>query len=139
MALRRYLADTSAITRLHKPAVAAVLEPLLDARQLAICAPVEFELRFAAPNPDAYREIVDELLGLPGVPVHEGTFREALDTQARLAERGQWRALSMVDLLVAAAAHAAGLTVLHYEADFDLVAETTGQPTEWVVAPGDAD
>jgi len=29
-----------------------------------------------------------------------------------------------------------GLTVLHYDGDFDLIAGITGQPTEWVVAAG---
>jgi len=35
-----------------------------------------------------------------------------------------------------AAAEAAGLTVLHYDHDFDLIAEVTGQPVEWVVPRG---
>ncbi len=39
---------------------------------------------------------------------------------------------------VAAAAQVEGLTVLHYDGDFDLIAAITGQPTEWVVAPGTA-
>ena len=37
------------------------------------------------------------------------------------------------DLIIAAAAEQAGLTVLHYDDDFDLIAEVTGQPMEWVV------
>ena len=42
----------------------------------------------------------------------------------------------MADLLVAASAEAAGLPVLHYDADFDLIAEVTGQPMQWVVPRG---
>jgi Arc/MetJ family transcription regulator len=34
------------------------------------------------------------------------------------------------------AAEVAGLTVLHYDADFDRVARITGQPVEWVVPRG---
>jgi len=41
--------------------------------------------------------------------------------------------------LVAAAAEAAGLAVLHYDADFDRIAAVTGQKCEWVVAAGSID
>ena len=40
------------------------------------------------------------------------------------------------DLMIAAAAEAHGLTVLHYDADFDRIAKVTRQPTEWVVPRG---
>jgi predicted nucleic acid-binding protein len=40
------------------------------------------------------------------------------------------------DLIVAAAAEEASLTVLHYDADFDQIAKVTGQPVEWVVPRG---
>jgi predicted nucleic acid-binding protein len=43
------------------------------------------------------------------------------------------------DLLIAATAEKAGLTVLHYDRDYDRIAEVTGQPTEWVVEAGAAD
>jgi predicted nucleic acid-binding protein len=46
---------------------------------------------------------------------------------------------SIVDALVAAVAEARDLTVLHYDADFELVAGITGQTQEWVVARGTAD
>jgi predicted nucleic acid-binding protein len=40
------------------------------------------------------------------------------------------------DLLIAACAESAGLTVLHYDADFDRIATLTHQPTQWVVPRG---
>ena len=136
MALTRYLVDTSAFTRFDKPAVFEVLEPLIRGRQLSLCAPVEFELRFSARNLDELRGLIDELLSFPKTPINEPILRRALEIQEQLAERGQLRALSLVDLTVAAAAEIGGLTVLHYDADFDLVAEVTGQPCEWVVERG---
>lgn len=54
----------------------------------------------------------------------------AVEVQALLADRGQHRAPSLPDLLIAAAAELAGLTVLHLDKDFDLIAEVTGQPME---------
>jgi predicted nucleic acid-binding protein len=60
----------------------------------------------------------------------------ARQIQAELVARGQHRAVAIPDLLVAAVALAEGLAVLHYNGDFNLIAAITGQPTEWVVAPG---
>lgn len=54
----------------------------------------------------------------------------AVEVQAALAERGQHRAPSIPDLLVAAAAEMAQLTVLHVDKDYDLIAEITGQPIQ---------
>jgi len=47
-----------------------------------------------------------------------------------LADRGLYRAPSVPDLIIAAAAELAGLTVLHLDKDFELIAEITGQPAE---------
>jgi len=58
-----------------------------------------------------------------------------VEIQAELAKRGRHR-LPIPDLIIAAAAEAAGIAVLHYDGDFDLIAEVTGQPMEWVVPRG---
>ena len=68
-----------------------------------------------------------------------GEHGDGVHVQRLLAERGQHRDLSLVDALIAPAAEGRNLTVLHYDADFDLVSEITGQPTQWVVEPGTAD
>lgn len=54
----------------------------------------------------------------------------AVAVQLLLADRGQHRAPSIPDVLVAATAELAGLTVLHLDKDFDLISSITGQPTE---------
>jgi hypothetical protein len=54
----------------------------------------------------------------------------AVEVLALLADRGQHRAPSVPDLIIAAAAELAALTVLHLDKDFDLIAEITGQPME---------
>ena len=66
----------------------------------------------------------------------DSCFDRAIDVQGELADQGRHRAVGLEDLLIAAAAEQAGLAVLHYDRDFDLIAEVTGQPTEWVVPPG---
>ncbi|HLN17150.1 MAG TPA: PIN domain nuclease [Acidimicrobiales bacterium] len=54
----------------------------------------------------------------------------AVEILVSLAERGQHRALSLPDILVAATAERSGLTVLHRDKDFELIAEITRQPLE---------
>ncbi len=65
-----------------------------------------------------------------------GVWDRALDVQRRLAARSMTRAVGIRDLLVAATAEVAGVTLLHYDADFEHVAAITGQPVEWVVPRG---
>lgn len=54
----------------------------------------------------------------------------ALEVLSLLADRGQHRAPSIPDLIIAATAELAGLTVLHQDKDFDIIADVTGQPME---------
>jgi predicted nucleic acid-binding protein len=44
--------------------------------------------------------------------------------------------LPIPDLVIAAAAELAGQTVLHYDSDFELIADVTGQPHQWVLPRG---
>lgn len=53
--------------------------------------------------------------------------------QRALISRGQHRAVAIPDLIVATVAEIEGLTVLHHDGDFDLIAAITGQPVEWIV------
>lgn len=73
---------------------------------------------------------------MPRVPVTESAVDRALAVQGLLAATSAHRSVPLSDLLVAACAEAAGLTVLHYDADFDRIARLTGQPVQWVVAQG---
>jgi predicted nucleic acid-binding protein len=54
----------------------------------------------------------------------------AAEILARLAGLGQHRAPSIPDLIIAATAGLAGLTVLHLDKDFEVIAAVTGQPVE---------
>lgn len=54
----------------------------------------------------------------------------AVDVLSLLADRGQHRAPSIPDLIIAATAELAGLTVLHLDKDFEVIAQVTGQPME---------
>jgi len=60
----------------------------------------------------------------------------ATDVLEELARSGHHRAVSIPDLLIAVVAERHGLTVIHYDKDFELIARVTGQPAEWVVPAG---
>ena len=73
------------------------------------------------------------------VAIDQSVMDRAVEVQGLLADRGQHRGANVPDLVVAAAAERAGLTVLHYDADFELIATVTQQLTEWVVPRGSVD
>lgn len=139
MARTQYLADTSVFARLVKPPVIAAFAPLAAEGRIGLCSPVAFELGYSARTPDDYRELSDRLSSFPALGVTDADHRRALDVQAALAARSRHRAVSLVDALVAAIAEARDLIVLHYDADFELVAGVTGQDQEWIVTRGSAD
>ncbi len=139
MASADYVADTSVFARLTKPAVAAQFAPLAATGKVAVCSPVAFEIGFSARTHEDYKSVADRLSSFPFLRVTDADHRRALDVQAELVARGQHRALSLVDALVAAIAEARDLTVLHYDRDFEHVAAITGQPQRWIVPPGTAD
>lgn len=139
MARTLYLADTSVFARLDKPRVRAAFAPLAAEGRVALCPPVAFELGFSARNHDDHQAVADRLLAFPSVVVTDGDHRRALELQSTLCARGQHRALSLVDGLIAAIAETRDLTILHYDADFELVADVTGQAHMWIVGRGTAD
>ena len=57
----------------------------------------------------------------------------AVEVQTLLADRGLHRAPSVPDLIIAATAELAGLTVLHVDKGFDVIADVTGQPVERLI------
>ena len=54
----------------------------------------------------------------------------AVEVLTLLADRGEHRGPSIPDLIIAATAELAGLTVLHLDKDFEVIAQITGQPVE---------
>jgi len=132
-----YLADKSALTRSDtRPQVREVVEPLLLAGRIATCGIIDLEVLYSAPDPVTYAELTAALRAMPRVPVTEVVVDRALAVQAELAFRSEHRSVPLPDLLIAACAEAAGLTVLHYDADFERISKVTGQPVQWVVARG---
>ena len=73
------------------------------------------------------------------LPVTEAIADRAREVQLRMAARGHHRAAGVVDLLTAAIAEEHDAVILHYDADFEHIAATTGQPHLWVAPRGTLD
>jgi predicted nucleic acid-binding protein len=137
VAVARYLADKSALARLSHEAVARRLGPLLEAGLVAICAIVELEVLFSTRNHDEYEAVQqDRQMGYEWLPMPDEVWDRVLEVQSELSRRGRLRSAKIPDLLLAATAERHGVAVIHYDSDFDRIAEITGQPTEWVVPAG---
>lgn len=135
-AAQRWLVDKSAL-RPGVPAFADVLIPRIAAGRVCVCSITELEVVYAARNSRDLerikRDVLGPLISLLTPIAAEGRARQIQD---ELVVRGQHRAVAIPDLVVAATAEAEGLIVLHYDRDFELIADVTGQPMEWVVPRG---
>ena len=130
-----FLADKSALARMPIAAVRARLEPLLVDGLVATCGIIDLEIGFSAQTAAVHRDARRERRSLPRARIDDEVLDRAFEVQGLLADRGQHR-LPIPDLVIAAAAESADLTVLHYDADFERIAEVTGQAHDWVVPRG---
>lgn len=133
-----HLLDTSVISRLGAESVRAVVEPLTDTGQLGRAGITDLEVGYGSRNPREWDQDMEDLAVFPLVETTASHVRRARQVQRLLAARSQ-RGRKVPDLLIAAAAEEAKLIVLHYDADFDIIATVTGQQCEWVVPAGTID
>lgn len=137
MGVTRYLADKSALARLHLPAVREELEPLIMRALVGICGVTELEMLFSARNIQERSRMKEQLAAsLDRVDTPQDIWDQAAEIQEALTEQAQHRSASIPDLIVAATARARGLEILHYDRDFDTIARYTEQPARWIVPPG---
>ena len=134
MGVTRYLADKSALARLHLPAVREELEPFMIRALVGICGVTELEMLNSARNIQERARMKEHLeASLDWVDTPEDIWEQAAEIQEALTEQAQHRSASIPDLLVAATARARGLEILHYDRDFDTIARFTEHPARWIV------
>ena len=133
-----HLVDTSVLKRLGRPEVRAVVQDLATAGPLARPSVCDLEVGHSARSGEEWLALSTALDAFALVETSAQHVRRALQVQRLLAERSQ-RGRKIPDLLVAAAAEELDLVVLHYDADFDLIAGVTGQRCSWVVPAGSVD
>ncbi|TDO49988.1 hypothetical protein EV643_105218 [Kribbella sp. VKM Ac-2527] len=137
MAAAAYLADTSVfVLRSRHQAVKERFDRHLLEGRLAFCQMVLLECLNNAPDPKAYARLSGLLKNQRWVDVTAEVMDRAVEVHGELAKRSQHRSFALPDLIIAATAELAGLTVLHYDEDYERIAKVTGQPVEWVAPKG---
>jgi predicted nucleic acid-binding protein len=135
--IARHLIDTSAAARMAHPEVAARLAPLIEAGLVATTAQLDAEALCSARDPADYEQLwSDRRLAYEYLPTNDEHWQTALGAQRQLASTGRHRAVGMTDLLIATLADAHGVTLIHYDADFEIAAEILPFRHQWVLERG---
>ncbi len=133
-----HLLDTSVLTRLGQRPIRAAVEPKAARGELARAGISDLEVGYSARRAAEWDRLIEALEVFELVETTSDHLRRARQVQRLLATKHQ-RGRKVPDLLIAAAAEARNLSVLHYDADFDRIAAVTGQACEWIVPAGSAD
>jgi len=128
-----YLIDTSALARVLLRQNTSEWDDRIGAGLVAICDLTELEVLYSARS-TTDRTRLKAALDAHYIwhPMPDGVYRRSRTVQEQLTAKGEHRSAGPVDLLVAAAAEKAGLTLLHYDRDFETIARTTGQPVRTI-------
>jgi predicted nucleic acid-binding protein len=132
VAVTDWLIDKSALVRLAASPHAAEWAARIERGLVRVATVTRLEVGFSARSGEDLRAGLQQppLAPMPveyQTPAIEG---RAVEVLTLLADRGQHRAPSIPDLIIAATAELAGLTILHLDKDFEIIAAITGQPLE---------
>jgi predicted nucleic acid-binding protein len=135
------LIDNSAWSRLLAGVVpedrAHTIGDRMDGGEIAVCLPFLLEAGYSARSAAKYRSMMAKFDKLPQIAIDAEVERLAIRAQRELAEIGHHR-LAPMDVIIAACAHRAEAGVLHYDSDYNTIAEHTGLMFEsaWLAPPG---
>lgn len=127
-----WLVDKSALVRLGSSPDARQWAARIERGLVRITTVTLLEAGYSAKTSTDWDRVINDV-PISAMPIEYLTPAmedRALEVQGLLATRGQHRAPSIPDLMIAAAAELSSLVILHRDKDFDLVAEVTGQPVE---------
>jgi predicted nucleic acid-binding protein len=127
-----WLIDKSALVRLAASSEPAVWAERIERGLIRITTVTRLEVGYSARSGVELRTGLRQppLASMPVEYLTPAIEDRAVEVLTLLADRGQHRAPSLPDLMIAATAELAGLTVLHLDKDFEIIADITGQPVE---------
>ena len=127
-----WLIDKSALVRLTASPDAAEWAGRVERGLVRIATVTRLEIGYSARSGPEFRTGLRQppMSSMPVEYQTPATENRAVEILTLLADRGQHRAPSIPDLIIAATAELAGLTVLHLDKDFEIIAAVTGQPVE---------
>jgi predicted nucleic acid-binding protein len=142
----RVLLDNSAWARLLDGRITGAarktFETALAAGELWTCPPTLLEMRYSAQDETHFSVLTQELDALLHAPLSAEAGAAAVTAQAELAAKpGISHRVKPVDLLIAAIAATEELGVLHYDRDYDIIAEHTSLAfaNTWIAPPRRSD
>jgi predicted nucleic acid-binding protein len=132
--LSNWLVDKSALVRLGQSTHPHEWANRIQRGLLRITTVTRLEVGYSARSGAVARAAARQppLVAMPVEYLTPAIEDRAVEVQLLLADQGRHRAPSLPDLIVAATAELTGLTVLHVDKDFDLIAAVTGQTVEWL-------
>ena len=109
----------------------------MERGDLAVCLPFLLEAGYSARSAADRKALMARFAGLPRIAIDREVERIAVHAQRELAEIGHHR-LAPMDVMIAACAHRAEAGVLHYDGDYDRLAEHTSLvfESQWLATPG---
>ena len=127
-----WLIDKSALVRLASSTDAAEWAARIERGLVRIATVTRLEVGYSARSgPDLRTDLLRPPLAAMPVEYQTPAVEDrTVEVLTLLADRGQHRAPSIPDLIIAATAELADLTVLHFDKDFEIIAAITGQPLE---------
>ena len=127
-----WLIDKSALVRLSASPDAAEWAGRVERGLVRIATVTRLEVGYSARSGPELRAGLRQppMSSMPVEYLTPAIEDRAVEVLALLADRGQHRAPSIPDLIIAATAELAGLTILHLDKDFDVIASITGQALE---------
>lgn len=132
MALTEWIADKSALVRLPDSPDADAWAERIGRGLVRLATVTRLEIGYSARGGADARAIFagPPVTSMPVEYLTPAVEDRALEVQLMLASHGQHRGPSIPDLIIAAAAELAGLTVLHVDKNYDVIAQVTGQSVE---------
>jgi predicted nucleic acid-binding protein len=132
VAVSPWLIDKSALVRLPASPDAAEWAGRVERGLVRIATVTRLEVGYSARSGPELRAGLRQppMSSMPAEYLTPAIEDRAVEILALLADRGQHRAPSIPDLIIAATAELAGLTILHLDKDFEVIAAITGQALE---------
>lgn len=129
--------DTSAFARAHHPTVRKPWREALLGDRLRLSPAAQLEILLVARDGERFDELAEQLAALRSAPLSASVLRAAEQAMRALARRSSGaQRIPIVDYLLAAAAQQLGAAVLHYDRDYDTLAEVLEFDSQWLAPAG---
>jgi predicted nucleic acid-binding protein len=118
------------------PKLATWFNAQVAAGHVLVCDIVILELIRLSPNEARAQEVAGRLDAFQSIPMPASLWPRARELQLLLAASGEHRRVPPVDLLIASVAEAAGVPLVHYDRDYERLAEVCKLEHNWLLPDG---